>query len=592
MQYKNDVLNSDIQEYTLPIHILPPWYLTTVALCTYLLLLFGLIYYFIRKIRKRLLRRQAIITRQIKEEQKEKLYKAKLNFFANITHEFCTPLTLINGVNSYISETAQQSRNPKLGKYAQILQENVKSLNELIHEILDFQQIEEKDFTQPNIQQVPVSDLINKQCESFRPIAEQNGIDFIVSTSEAPTYWNTDYSSLKKIMRNLISNAFKYTDEKGKIEITVRTENGALQIAVYNSGKGIDEINLHKIFDRHQILGDIDCNNYTANTSQHGLGLYICYNLVRLLQGEITVESQKNVFTTFKVTLPPLELSPQSSALPKSESQESVAPSATQDDNQQATDNRPLVLIIDDNRDIVWLIKDTLSDSYLIQEAYSAEEGLLFMEQQKPNLIITDIMMPNMDGLELINRIKSDKFTKHIPIIVVSAKISEQDQAKGLDLGADLYLPKPFSPLVLLSSVNRLIANKQEMKQYYHSPESAYEQYGEQVIHQADKEFIDEITTILQENISQENIRPEFIAEKLGINSRTLYRRFKKISPLTPSDFIKDYRLTYAAQLLITTNLSVQEIIYRVGISNKSYFYREFSEKYNMTPRQYRQQKE
>jgi len=173
-------------------------------------------------------------------------------------------------------------------------------------------------------------------------------------------------------------------------------------------------------------------------------------------------------------------------------------------------------------------------------------------------------------------------------LIVVSARISEHDQAEGLDLGADAYLTKPFSAVVLRSVVNRLMTSKKELKDYYYSPESAYEQSGGQLIHQEDKEFMDAVTAIIRENLDKETLRLELIAEKMGMNTRSLYRRFKKISPLTPSDFIKDYRFNYAAQLLVTTNLSVQEIIYKVGISNRSYFYREFAAKYNQTPTEYR----
>ena len=244
--------------------------------------------------------------------------------------------------------------------------------------------------------------------------------------------------------------------------------------------------------------------------------------------------------------------------------------------------------MVDDNKDIVWLIKESLSPAYAIEEAFSVEEALALMEKQTPALIITDIMMPDIDGLELISRVKSDKFTRHIPLIVVSARISESDQAEGLDLGADAYLTKPFSSVVLRSVVNRLMTSKKELKDYYYSPESAYEQSGGQLIHQEDKEFMDEVIAIITENLDKETLRPELIAEKMGMNTRSLYRRFKKISPLTPTDFIKDYRLTYAAQLLVTTNLNVQEIIYKVGISNKSYFYREFASKYNQTPGEYR----
>ena len=210
-----------------------------------------------------------------------------------------------------------------------------------------------------------------------------------------------------------------------------------------------------------------------------------------------------------------------------------------------------MILVIDDHKDIVWLITETLSSEYQVQEAYNAEEALEFLKQYTPSLIITDIMMPNIDGLELISLIKENRYTRHIPLIIVSAKISDQEQAAGLNIGADAYTEG-------------------------------------QLLHQEDKEFLDAVTAIIKENVSKEGLGPELVADALNINTRILYRRFKKISTMTPSDFIKDYRLNYAAQLLVNTNMSVQEIIYNVGISNKSYFYREFARKYNMTPKEYR----
>lgn len=589
VRYKNDVFDSDGQEYFLHIRVLPPWYRSSWAMIIYGLLLaaacLGIVYW----LRRRIVEKQAEVARKISEEQKEKLYEAKLNFFANITHELCTPLTLINGVNDYIKASAGRLTDGKLEKYARILGENVTNLNELIQEILDVRKIEEVGFSRIHIKRVSISGLIRKQCESFMPVAEQNGINFIFDETGEPVYWNTDVPSLKKIIRNLVSNAFKYTAQKGTIEVSVRVENDSLIIKVYNTGKGIAEADLKTIFDRFHILGDLDGNNYTQMTSRNGLGLFISHSMVQLLHGEIRVESQEGEYAEFIVTLPHLEAEEAESEGQAEEDVPIVKPvvSATTSEAEVNTDN-PVILVVDDNRDIVWLIKETLSSKYVVREAFSAEEALTLMEQQTPDLIITDIMMPSMDGFALISRIKSDKFTRHIPLIIVSVKVSENEQAEGLDLGADVYLTKPFSSVVLHSVVNRLISNKKELKDYYYSPESAYEQSGGQLIHQEDKEFMDSVTAIIKENLAQDTLRPEFIAGKLGLNTRALYRRFKKISPLTPSDFIKDYRMMHAARLLVTTNLSVQEIIYQVGISNKSYFYREFSAKYGMTPRQYR----
>ena len=589
VRYKNDVFDSDAKEYFLHIRVLPPWYRGSWAMIAYGLVLaticLGIVYW----LRRRIVEKQAEVARKIREEQKEKLYEAKLNFFANITHELCTPLTLINGVNDYIKISADRLADGKLEKYARILGENVTNLNELIQEILDIRKIEEVGFSHIQIKRVSVSSLIRKQCESFIPVAEQNGINFTFSDVDKPVYWNTDVPSLKKIIRNLVSNAFKYTEQKGTIDVSVRIENESLIIKVYNTGKGIAEADLKTIFDRFHILGDLDGNNYTQMTSRNGLGLFICHSMVQLLRGEINVESKEGESAGFIVTLPYLEVE-EMDLDEQADEEVPVAQPVVSAATAETTGNigNPVILVVDDNRDIVWLIKETLSSEYAVREAFNAEEALALMDQQTPDLIITDIMMPSMDGFALISRIKSDKFTRHIPLIVVSAKVSESEQAEGLDLGADVYLTKPFSSVVLHSVVNRLMANKKELKDYYYSPESAYEQSGGQLIHQEDKEFMDSVTAIIKENLAQDTLRPELIADKLGMNTRALYRRFKKISLLTPSDFIKDYRMMHAARLLVTTNLSVQEIIYQVGISNKSYFYREFSAKYGVTPGEYR----
>lgn len=591
VRYKNDVYDSNAREYLLPLKILPPWYLSTWAIAVYIflaILFAGVLVYWINR---RIAEKQQQVARKIHEEQKEKLYEAKLNFFANITHELCTPLTLINGVGDYIQTYAENTSDNKLKRYIRILRDNVASLNELIQEILDFRKIEEAGLNYFSIRRISVPDIIRRQYESFTPIAEQNGIKFVLSLPDQ-LYWNTDPTGLKKILVNLISNAFKYSDEAGEIRISATAENKSLIIRVYNSGKGISETDLKTIFDRYRILGDLEGNNYTQTTSRNGLGLFICHSIVQSLHGTIEVKSEEGRFAEFIVRLPHLEAE-EEEAEPENEEPETVPVLSSPIDETGlpgivSPENKPCVLVVDDHKDIVWLIKESLSEAYTIVEAYGVEEAIRLMEKQTPALIITDIMMPEIDGMELISRVKSDKFTRHIPLIVVSARISEHDQAEGLDLGADAYLTKPFSAVVLRSVVNRLMTSKKELKDYYYSPESAYEQSGGQLIHQEDKEFMDVVTAIIRENLDKETLRLELIAEKMGMNTRSLYRRFKKISPLTPSDFIKDYRFNYAAQLLVTTNLSVQEIIYKVGISNRSYFYREFAAKYNQTPTEYR----
>lgn len=598
VRYRNDVIESAEKEYTLPVEILPPLYLTPTALFIYFLLGVLLLLLLIYRIKRQIQKKQQQIADKIKEEQKEKLYESKLNFFTHITHELCTPLTLINGVENYLRTYAAASDDPTFRKYTAVLQENVQELNELIQEILDFRKAEDAGFSHAHIRKVSVAYLLRTQFEGFYPLAEQHQIHFRIDAPDT-LYWNTDPVYFKKILANLISNAFKYTEDTGTIRVALCEKENRLVLTVYNTGKGIREEDKQTIFDRYRILGMMDTDDNMRHTARNGLGLFICYNLVQSLGGRIDIQSEVGRYAQFTVTLPSATVE-EAVADPAEDNLPALLPSPSADMQEKETvaaipdeaESKPLVLVIDDHKDIVWLLKETLSPDYRVKETYHAAEALEFLKQHTPALIITDIMMPGMDGLELIARIKKNKYTRHIPLIIVSAKISDKEQAAGLNIGADAYLTKPFSSTVLRSVVNRLMANQRELKDYFYSPESAYQYTEGQLVHQEDKEFLDAVTTIVKENIGKEGLGPGLIAEALNINTRILHRRFKKISSLTPSDFIKDYKLTYAAQLLVTTNMSVQEIIYNVGISNKSYFYREFARKYNITPKEYRQKGE
>lgn len=587
VRYKNDVFGSDEKYYSLHIIKLAPWYLNKWAVLVYIILFVLITTYIIHLIRRKIIKKQRYITRKIQEEEKEKLLEAKLNFFTNVTHEFCTPLTVINGITDHIDK---MTVDDDAKKYTDILRNNVNSLNELIQEILDFRKIEVSKFEANDIRRVSISDIMTRHLESFIPIAEQNDIQLDISIPES-LEWNTDVSCFNRIMVNLISNAFKYTKEGGEIKISVAREDQNLILKVYNTGEGIEESKIPYIFDRYRVLENIGGGNlYSQKVSRNGIGLSICNSMAQLLKGKIYVNSKVHEFAEFVVSLPVLSITDNIIKEEALEGQNLGVQNIPLNPEYEKNE-KPTILVVDDNKDIVWLIDDILSGSYIIKGVYNAEEALDFMEKETPSLIITDIMMPDVDGLELVNTIKANKFAKFIPIIIISAKISEREQAEGLNAGADAYLTKPFSPVVLRSLVKRMLTTKEEMKDYYFSPESAYEYSGGHLMHHDDKDFMDSVVSIINENIEKENLRPELIADKLGINTRNLYRRFKKITSTSPSDFIKDYRFTLAAKLLVTTNLTTQEIIYKVGINNKSYFYREFVKKYQVTPKEYRTDK-
>ena len=594
IKYKNDVLHADHNVYSLAITILPPWYLSIVAYIIYGLLFLALIYTVIYYTRRKFRKKQELIAKKIKDEQKEKMYESKLRFFTNVTHEFYTPLTLINGA---LEQIKKEAGNERVEKYTGILQNNVTNLNELIQEILDYRKIEESEAMSYVLKNVSVTNILDNLLNSFSEIANQNGVSLIKVVPEN-LHWHTDSASFKKIISNLVSNAFKYTPVGGTIKVSVFVESDSLKIVVYNTGRGIEPDKIKVIFNRYRILENTDVNANNQMTARNGLGLFICHSMTKLLHGKIDVESVIDDYTQFTVSLPNLVKEKATETIEEQkiiaiEEQKLLSESKEEHNIEYNTEllenSSNLILIIDDNREIVEMVSDILSENYTVIKAYSAIDALAILRNQTPALIITDIMMPEMDGLSFIQMVREDKYNKHVPIIALSAKVEEQDLVEGYKVGADAYVTKPFSSEILVSMVDRFLANKEDMKNYYETAESVFEYNHGVLMHQKDREFVEKLTEIIRENISNSELSPEYIADKMKISSRNLYRQLKKVLSISPTDYIRDYKLTYAAKLLLSTNLSVKEIIGEIGITNKSYFHREFLKRYNQTPKQYKQ---
>lgn len=597
VKYRNDVVSADDKVYSLRITVLPPWYLSTWAYLVYSILIVLSVVLTLLYAKRKISQKQRELALRIKEEQKEKMYESKLNFFANVTHELYTPLTLINGA---VDQIRKGDMNRNTIKYVDILHNNVLSLNELIQEILEVRKIEESDINLCVITNVFVSGILDKLIASFSILAQQNDINLITSVPNN-LYWNTDGKNFRKVVSNLISNSLKYTPVGGFVKVTVVAEGDQLKIVVRNSGKGIEKSKLPSVFNRHHILEETDVNANNQMTARNGLGLYICYSIVKMLQGEISVDSVVDEYTEFTVLLPKQsriesldEDEPKQEV--KQDSEEIVEDDGSEDTEETskisvgsvAEASIAHVLIVDDNKEIVELVGDLLSPYCHVLKAYSAKEALAILKKQTPSLIITDIMMPEIDGFTFIRMLREDKYCKRLPIIALSAKTDNPDLVKGYEIGADAYITKPFSSDVLISVVCRFLTNKVELKNYYDSVDSSFEYIDGKLLHQKDKKFIEDVLSIIKKNISSSELGSELVAEQMETTGRNLYRQIKRIMDISPTELIKDYKLSYAAKLLMTTNLSIKQILYKIGITNKSYFYNEFSKKYQLSPKQYR----
>lgn len=594
VKYKYDVFDEESAYYTLRIVVLPPWYLSVWAMFVYAILVATFVFCLLKYLKQRSLKKQFEFNKSVIEKNKEELYQTKMRFFANITHEFLTPLTLIQGACDRILDYDKIDKYIK--RYASLLRLNSERLQSLIQEIIAFSKQEEFGLMECNIESVSINDVLKSIELSFSDIVERNKVQFKVEIA-ADVYWNTDLACLNKILMNLVSNAFKYTPAGGLIKVEACKEGNDLILKVSNTGKGIKPDEIQNVFDRFKILDNMEKNAYMDFSSRNGLGLAICYSMIQKLQGHVDVRSEENRLTEFIVSLPPLMLSAmnivQSNGDEPGSLENENLPTANdyipEENTTNAVQNLPKILVVDDNKEIVWMISDILQNQYEMIKAYNATEALAVLETETPELIVSDIMMPGeMDGSELVRKIKTNKFTSHIPVIVISAKNSMKDQISGIENGADFYLTKPFNLTYLKATVERLLDKKVELKEYYNSPLSAVELKSGQLIHQEDQIFLEKVKKIIDKNISQGELRSDYLAEQLGLSPQAFYRKLKAISSLSPTDFIKRYRFSMAAKLLLNSNLSVQEVIYKVGINNRSYFYREFDKFYNTTPKEYR----
>ena len=588
VKYKNNMNGKECEPQKLLIQITPPWYLSNWAYILYFILIALFCILAVYRIVHQYRRKQHRMIEKLNREKKEEVYESKLRFFTNITHEFCTPLTLIYGPCEKI--LAYPQSDSYIRKYGKMIQQNTEKLNGLILELLEFRRLE-TGHKVLSIQRLSVSDKLQNIAESFCELAENKNLNYRLDI-EPDIEWNTDISCFSKIVNNLISNAFKYTPEEGNITIGLKVENQLLTLNISNSGKGIAKENLAKIFDRYKILDSFEMN---GKNSRNGLGLAICKNMVTLLNGEINVSSIQNEITTFTVTLP--ELSPTAQEAETPQKVYATGPLNTNTEPmelEQTTVNfdtsKHTVMIIDDDPSMLWFVSEIFVDKYNVLSFNNAAEALTSLELKQPDLIISDVMMPEIDGLSFAQKIKQNKLWSHIPLILLSALHHEDDQVKGIEAGAEVYVTKPFNVKYLEKVVYRLIKRESDLKEYYSSIFSSFKVENGNCIHKEDQEFLDKVIETIEKNITNPDLSVELLSSDLGYSTRQFYRKLKPITDKSPADIIKEYRLTMAKRLLLTKNYTIEEIMDKTGFNNRGTFYKLFSQRFGMPPRQYREQ--
>ena len=527
---------------------------------------------------------------KVHHEKEQKLNEERLRFFTNITHELRTPLTLILGPLDDISHSSDITKAVK-HKLAVIYQSAVR-LNELITQILEFRKTE-TDNRQLRVVKANVVDAVHEVSLKYEELAQKPDVAIKFVAPENPIMMYIDKEVIAIILDNLVSNAIKYTDQ-GNIDICVERrrsgERHLVDITVSDTGHGISATALPHIFDRYYQ------ENGPHQASGTGIGLSMVKKLVTLHHGEVKVESNLEQGTSFIVTLDENEIYPDAlrgdeNASAKLQGNDTASGVLNLEEAVLSVENgKPLLLVVEDNREILDYVAESFIDEFDVLKAGDGREGLALALDKVPDVIISDVMMPNMDGNAMCRALKKDIRTSHIPIILLTAKDSFEAKEKGYDSGADSYITKPFTHLLLRSRILNLLQQRRRDKMLIQeSKETNLARKKEQLresLNKVDQEFFDKLNKLIEENISGD-VDVNLIASNLAVSTSTLYRKMKALTGISTNEYIRKYKMQYAEHLLLEGKYSISEISFMVGMNSVAYFRRCFKAEYGEIPSEY-----
>ncbi|UHG93149.1 hybrid sensor histidine kinase/response regulator transcription factor [Spirosoma oryzicola] len=577
------------------LRIQSPWWATYWAYGFYLLAFGGMIWAYLRFQTDRIRQRQEIALRRSEAEQLQAVNEIKNRFFANITHEFRTPLSLIiSPVEKLIQESAV---NPSTRQTLSLVNRNAQHLLRLINQLMDLAKLEAASMP-VTLMHGELDDFVQQLVDSFGPAAEHKAIALTYTSELSSSRQQFDADKWEKIIVNLLSNAVKFTPSGGRITISLKPLDGVitdekttLQLVVSDTGTGIPAESLHHVFDRFYQVDSSHTRAYEGT----GIGLALVKELIELMGGTIAVDSQVGVGTTFTILLP-VELatteegivSPRPSTPIHSVSDllpdlipgsSGVMPDTASVDVSSA----PLLLLVEDNHDLREFMAAELATAYRVMSAPNGQEGWQLVQAELPDVVISDVMMPLMDGYELTRNIKSHPETDHIAVLLLTAKSSHPSRLEGLQEGADDYLNKPFNLDELRLRLRNLISRQQKLSEQYR--QQLAQPDAPTLPEDTKNPFLDQIYALLEEHLglSDSTLTVDWLAENMAMSRKTLYRKLGSLTDLAPNELIRNYRLRKAVDLLRAGH-SASETAYLVGFKTPSHFTTVFKEYYKKTP--------
>lgn len=561
------------QETSLHLSILPPFYLSGWAYCFYVLFFMGCLVCVIFYFKRRNYRKQHRQMEMLEQEKEREVYHAKIDFFTNVAHEIRTPLTLIKGPLENIILKKEVDSETKEDLY--IMKQNTERLLNLTNQLLDFRKTEIRGF-RLNFTECDVVAVLRETYLRFTSLAKQKGLDFILELPQECFMADVNQEALTKIISNLLNNGVKYASTY--LRISLETDEKVFHIRTFNDGEMIPDTMKEEIFKPFVRLDKED--EVTTGT---GIGLALSRSLAELHQGSLMMEKGEEV-NCFCLTLP---VNQDSTITLSAENVSQVEENSCgwEQEETDTKEKKPMILVVEDNPDMLAFIRKQLTTEYSVLTAMNGIEALAVLDNHYVNLVVSDVMMPQMDGFELCKTIKSDLSYSHIPVVLLTAKTNIQSKIEGLELGADAYIEKPFSVEYLLANISSLIHNREKLRQTF--AKSPFVAANTMALTKADEEFIWKLNDIIQANLHNPEFSMEDMADALKMSRSSFYRKIKGVLDLSPNEYLRLERLKQAAQLLKEGKSRVNEICYTVGFNSPSYFSKCFLKQFGVLPKDF-----
>ena len=582
---------------SLQIIINPPFWKTWPAYLIYFLLIILVLYSIYKYQVRRLKLKQERVLEKIKQDKEKEINQYKLQFFTNLAHEFGTPLTLIfASAASLMNQKATREESSKLIK---TIYQNSRRMQRLVQELLEYRKIDTgRERLKPG--KTELVSILNNIVEIFSHFARENELEISFEPDIDELWIITDSSKLEKIILNLLSNAVKYTPPGGNITVRLETVKDEIIIIVNDTGIGIPESSIPHIFDSFYQYGQ---TQHKGKTSFKGIGIGLAYtkSLVELLGGKISVKSRPETGSLFKVSLPftstfdEKNYNHSSGILSSSSIIENLTEELIPHNDPQknlskvkpvlwTTPKKYRVLVAEDDPELANLLFRLLAEQYDVSLAKNGNQAIDIIQNNRIDLLVSDIVMPGMDGLSLCKKIKTEIATSHIPVILLTAKAEIENRIEGLEMGADSYIPKPFHPKHLFVRIEKLLKTREQMSEFFKTNFGTPTYDLQQNYSLRDRELLEKCVNYIEKNYGEENLDAENLASYLALSKAQLYRKIKALTGLTPHGLIKNFRLKKARQMIAEGKYSVTEIIYMTGFNNRTYFYRSYKEMFGETP--------